>query len=228
MGRTAATEKQRLASMTEAPQTQTGQFEQITEDLREKEMHGDCLSILQLRKQFNTPSGLKIAVNDVSLAMFPGQVFCLLGHNGAGNTTTLSILCGLLPPSGGDALIFGRSIKTHMSSIRQIMGVCPQHDVLFATLTVREHLLLYAGIKGVPNDQAANEAEEKIRQVGLVEKANVRSAQLSGGMKRKLSLAIALIGSSKIVFLDEPTSGMDPYSRRSTWNTIQDAKADRV
>ena len=104
----------------------------------------------------------------------------------------------------------------------------PQHDVLWPELTVQEHLEIFCAIKGVPSANVARECTKSIVDVGLTEKVNVASSQLSGGMKRKLSVAIALIGGSKVIFLDEPTSGMDPYSRRSTWNILQNAREGRV
>ena len=157
-----------------------------------------------------------------------GQIFVLLGHNGAGKTTTITMLTGLYMPTSGDAVVQGLSIRTHMAQIRQRIGVCPQHDVLFGELTVMEHLEIFAGLKGLEGEAAAAEVAEKIAEVGLTEKANVRAANLSGGQKRKLSLAISLVGDSRAVFLDEPTSGMDPYSRRSTWNILQNNREGRA
>ena len=106
--------------------------------------------------------------------------------------------------------------------------MCPQHDVLWADLTVSEHLRFFAGIKGVPPAEVEAAISQAIKEVGLTEKVHARSKQLSGGQKRKLSVAIALVGGSKICVLDEPTSGMDPYSRRSTWEALQNARSGRV
>ena len=138
------------------------------------------------------------------------------------------MLSGLLPPTAGDAQLFGMSILTQMPEIRELTGVCMQHDCLFALLTVKEHLELYAAIKGVEGGRVAAEVDEMIKQVGLEEKRHVRSHALSGGQRRKLSVAIALIGDSRLVFLDEPTSGMDPYSRRATWDMLKKKKEGRV
>ena len=149
-------------------------------------------------------------------------------QNGAGKTTTINMLTGLFQPTSGDATVYGRSIVTDMMGVRKLIGICPQHDVLFLTLTVSEHLRFYAALRGVPDSELDRVVTQKIAQVGLTEKTAVRAGSLSGGMKRKLSLAIALVGDSKAVFLDEPTSGMDPYSRRSTWNTLQSEKDGRV
>jgi len=189
---------------------------------------GRTVSVRGLKKQFNTPDGIKVAVAGVDMDMFEGQIFALLGHNGAGKTTTISMLTGLIPPSSGDAMVYGRSMRKAMAKIRSNMGVCPQHDVLWPDLTVEEHLKFFAGLKGVPVANVPGAVAEVVRDVGLTEKIRTLSKDLSGGMKRKLSVAIALIGGSKVVFLDEPTSGMDPYSRRSTWQILQNAREGRI
>lgn len=189
---------------------------------------GRCVSVRGLTKSFNTPDGVKVAVDNLDLDMYEGQIFCLLGHNGAGKTTTISMLSGLIPPTTGDAYIFGQSIRSELPRIRRSLGVCPQHDVLWPDLTVREHLEYFAGVKGVPKEQVNHTVNEILRQIGLTEKVDTFSKDLSGGMKRKLSVGIALVGDSKVVFLDEPTSGMDPYSRRSTWQILQNARSNRV
>ena len=181
-----------------------------------------------LRKEFSTPDGTKVAVESVSLDMYEGQIFVLLGPNGAGKTTAISMLTGLVEPTAGTASFFGADIFANQDAARTSMGVCPQHDVLWPELTVKEHLDTFAAIKGVPPAAVGGEVEKIIREVGLTEKVHVRSSALSGGMKRKLSVAIALIGGSRVVILDEPTSGMDPYSRRSTWNILQNARAGRI
>ncbi len=133
---------------------------------------------------------------------------------------------GMIAPTSGDALVYGASIRSSMSSVRKILGVCPQHNILFDLLTVKEHLELFAAIKDVPREQTKAVVEEMIAQVGLMEKINEKSAALSGGMQHKLSVGIALLGDSKIIFLDEPTSGMDPYSRRSTWELLKKKKGE--
>jgi ATP-binding cassette, subfamily A (ABC1), member 3 len=157
------------------------------------------------------------------LTMYEGQIFVLLGHNGAGKTTTASMITGLLPPTSGSISVYGRNVPEDLDDVRYDigMGVCPQHDVLYHDLTVEEHLKLFAGIKGVPSKDVNQAVQETIATVGLTEKVKALASSLSGGMKRKLSVGIALIGGSKVVILDEPTSGMDPYSRRSTWQMLK-------
>ena len=170
----------------------------------------------------------KKAVNGIVFGMRSGEVFSLLGHNGAGKTTTINMLCGMYEATAGDATVFGRSIRTDMATIRQSIGFCPQHDVLYPELTVWEHLEFYGRIKGITEDKLQSEVAHRIGQVGLAGKEHNTGDQLSGGMKRKLSLAIAYLGNSSFVVLDEPTAGLDPVSRRFVWDIIQANKTDRV
>ena len=141
------------------------------------------------------------------------------------------MLTGMIAPTNGYAIIDGKNIKTEMSAIRENVGICLQHDCLFPQLTVLEHLRFFSRVKGLYEAKSDEDAEASIQSVisdvALSEKRNTFSKDLSGGMKRKLSLAIAFCGDSKIVFLDEPTSGMDPFSRRFTWNVIRQNKEDR-
>ena len=129
---------------------------------------------------------------------------------------------GAMAPTEGYATVAGKDIRIDLKAIRQDIGICLQHDCLFPDLTVREHLVFFARLKGIYTKMTKGEAEEHIdqaiRDVALFEKRNTQSKRLSGGQKRKLSVAIAFCGGSNVVLLDEPTSGMDPFSRRFTWN----------
>uniref|UniRef100_A0A8C4H0N4 ABC transporter domain-containing protein n=1 Tax=Dicentrarchus labrax TaxID=13489 RepID=A0A8C4H0N4_DICLA len=186
------------------------------------------VKIKHLAKEFRVSNKTRQAVRDLTLNMFEGQITVLLGHNGAGKTTTLSMLTGLYPPTSGRAYINGYDICQDMALIRRSLGLCPQHDVLFDNLTVREHLLFYAQLKGYSKDKIPDEVDRTIRILNLEDKRQARSKTLSGGMKRKLSIGIALIGDSKVVMLDEPTSGMDPSARRATWDLLQGEKRGRT
>ncbi|XP_045398713.1 phospholipid-transporting ATPase ABCA3-like isoform X2 [Lemur catta] len=170
----------------------------------------------------------KIAVKDLSLNLYKGQITILLGHNGAGKSTTLSILSGLYPPTSGKAYVVGKDISKQMVQIRKFLGICPQQDLLFSYLTVAEHLHFYSVVKGVHEKTRAKETDNMLSAFNLLEKRNVMSKALSGGMKRKLSIIISLLGDSKVVILDEPTSGMDAASRRVTWDLLQKYKKDRA
>uniref|UniRef100_A0A8D3EE15 ABC transporter domain-containing protein n=1 Tax=Scophthalmus maximus TaxID=52904 RepID=A0A8D3EE15_SCOMX len=164
--------------------------------------------------------GNKLAVDGLSLRFYEGQITSFLGHNGAGKTTTMSILTGLFPPTSGTAYILGKDIRTELSTIRQNLGVCPQHNVLFSMLTVEEHIWFYARLKGLSEEKVKAEMEQIVNDVGLPHKRKSRSCTLSGGMQRKLSVALAFVGGSKVVILDEPTAGVDPYARRGIWDLL--------
>uniref|UniRef100_A0AAX7VHF3 P-type phospholipid transporter n=1 Tax=Astatotilapia calliptera TaxID=8154 RepID=A0AAX7VHF3_ASTCA len=164
--------------------------------------------------------GKKLAVDGLTLGFYEGQITSFLGHNGAGKTTTMSILTGLFPPTSGTAYILGRDIRTELSAIRQSLGVCPQHNVLFSMLTVEEHIWFYARLKGLPEERVKGEIEQILQDTGLPHKRNCRTSTLSGGMQRKLSVALAFVGGSKVVILDEPTAGVDPYARRGIWDLL--------
>ncbi|XP_053328151.1 phospholipid-transporting ATPase ABCA3 [Spea bombifrons] len=181
-----------------------------------------------LTKAFRVNGKKRAAVRDLTLNMYEGQITVLLGHNGAGKSTTLSMLTGLFPPSSGECYIGGLEITRDMALIRRSLGLCPQHDVLFHGLTVEEHLFFYAGLKGCPRWKCPEEVENILQMLRLEEKRHALSNQLSGGTCRKLSIGIALIAGSKVVMLDEPTSGMDPASRRDTWELLQRHKQDRT
>ncbi|KUF88199.1 ABC transporter A family member 1 [Phytophthora nicotianae] len=203
-------------------------IEPVNAELREQENNGEALTVQRLKKVFQVPGGEKVAVKGLDLTMYKDQITCLLGHNGAGKTTLISMLTGMAAPSSGNATYRGLSITEDMDELRQSLGICFQHDVLFPDLSVEEHLLFFGQIKGYANEELHAVAEKQIREVGLTEKRNSRPNDLSGGMKRKLSVAVSLLGDSSLVFLDEPTSGMDPYSRRSTWEILLNNRNDRV
>jgi ABC-type multidrug transport system ATPase subunit len=138
------------------------------------------------------------------------------------------MLSGLTPATSGDGLIYGYSVKAQIPEIRALMGICPQHDILFDDLTAREHIELYAGLKGVSATERQTLIDERLKAVRLHTVADVRAGTYSGGMKRRLSLVISTIGDPKIIFMDEPTTGMDPVNRRHVWSFIEKFKKNRV
>ncbi|POM78146.1 ATP-binding cassette (ABC) Superfamily, partial [Phytophthora palmivora] len=162
-------------------------FEPVNAELREQERQGEVLAVQRLRKVFPVPGGEKVAVQGLNLTMYKNQITCLLGHNGAGKTTLISMLTGMIAPSSGDAFFRGMSITEDMDEIRESLGLCFQHDVLFEELTVEEHLLFFGRIKGYRKTELEAVITRQIREVGLTEKRHVKSTELSGGMKRKLS-----------------------------------------
>ncbi|KAM9717085.1 phospholipid-transporting ATPase ABCA1 isoform 2-T3 [Menidia menidia] len=184
------------------------------------------VSIRNLVKIYKT--GKKLAVDGLSVDFFENQITSFLGHNGAGKTTTMSILTGLFPPTSGTALINGYDIRTDIDNIRKYLGMCPQHNVLFNELTVEEHIYFYARLKGRSRSEVKSEMDQIIEDVGLPHKKKDLAKNLSGGMQRKLSVAIAFVGGSKIVILDEPTAGVDPYARRGIWDLLLKYKQGRT
>ncbi|KHJ96346.1 ABC transporter, ATP-binding protein [Oesophagostomum dentatum] len=186
------------------------------------------INIVNLSKTYGRSSKSKDnkAVDQLYLKMYHGQITALLGHNGAGKTTTLSLLTGVTAPSSGTAYIDDYDIRTSLPQIRKRLGFCPQYNILFNFLTVMEHLEFFCKLKG--REYSEKEARDVLAGLKFESKANSRASTLSGGEKRKLSLAIALIGGSEILMLDEPTSGMDPGARHETWTLLQGEKTRRT
>ncbi|XP_032123979.1 ATP-binding cassette sub-family A member 17-like [Sapajus apella] len=186
------------------------------------------IEIQHLYKVYHRGGTKHIAVNCLTMNMYRGQITVLLGHNGAGKTTTCFMLTGLIPSTSGWAYVNGYEISEDIFHIRKSLGWCPQHDILFDNLTVAEHLSFYGQVKGLSRQKCPEEVKEMLRIVGLEDKQNSLSRFLSGGMRRKLSIGIALIAGSKVLILDEPTSGMDAISRRAIWDLLQQQKRDRT
>ncbi len=140
----------------------------------------------------------------------------------------MSMLTGMMVPSSGTAIINGKDIRREIDGVRASLGLCPQHNILFDELTVREHIAFFSQLKGLTGNEVKLEVEKYVKLIDLVPKMNAMSKTLSGGMKRKLCVCIALCGQSKVVLLDEPTSGMDPASRRALWDVIREEKRGRT
>ncbi|KAJ7956359.1 ABC transporter A family protein [Quillaja saponaria] len=172
----------------------------------------------------------KFAVRGLSLALPRGECFGMLGPNGAGKTSFISMMIGLTKPTSGAAFVEGLDIRTHMDGIYTSMGVCPQHDLLWETLTGREHLLFYGRLKNLKGSALKQAVEESLKSVNLFYGgvADKHAGKYSGGMKRRLSVAISLIGNPKVVYMDEPSTGLDPASRNNLWNVVKRAKRDRA
>ena len=164
------------------------------------------------------------AVKGMNLKMFADQIFVLLGHNGAGKTSTISMLTGLFQASEGSAEVFGVDVFEETEEVRKFMGVCPQHDVLFELLTPKEHLDIFCAFKGAELNNLKFAIDQLLEDVGVWHKRNCPAYELSGGNKRKLSLAIAFCGNSKFILLDEPTSGLDLTARRHVWDMLRKYK----
>eukprot|EP01052_Picozoa_sp_SAG31_P002114 SAG31_NODE_71_length_28115_cov_4.128105_14_plen_535_part_00 len=183
-------------------------------------MHDALIQVCNLRKVYGPVRRAKVAVVNVSFAVEPGECFGYLGVNGAGKTTTMKCLTGDCLPTNGRAYLGGHDILTEQRAVRRLLGYCPQFDALLDRLTVREHLQLFARIKGVAASKLASVVNLVMQQMQLQDFENKLAGTLSGGNKRKLSVGIAMIGSPKIIFLDEPSTGVDPVARRFLWNVI--------
>ncbi|KAI9181186.1 hypothetical protein LWI28_012282 [Acer negundo] len=172
----------------------------------------------------------KLAVRGLSLALPPGECFGMLGPNGAGKTSFISMMIGLTKPTSGTAFVQGLDIKTDMDRIHTSMGVCPQDDLLWETLTGREHLLFYGRLKNLKGSTLTQAVEESLKSLNLFHGgvADKQAGKYSGGMKRRLSVAISLIGDPKVVYMDEPSTGLDPASRNNLWNIVKRAKQGRA
>jgi ABC-2 type transport system ATP-binding protein len=155
----------------------------------------------------------KPAIDGVTLRIMEGHIFGLLGPNGAGKTTMIRILCGLLTPTAGEIIIGGYSLKNDLARIRKIIGVVPQEIALYQTLTARENLSIYGGISGLRGDQLKKRIDEQLVKFGLEKSRNVQVGRFSGGMKRRLNLIVGLMHEPHILFLDEPTVGVDVQSK---------------
>jgi len=166
----------------------------------------------------------KTAVQPLTFSISQGEFFALLGVNGAGKTTTIKMLSCLLTPTDGDALISGSSIVKSPQAVKKIINVSPQETAVAPNLTVTENLELIAGIYGSGRQEAKTKAAETIESFGLGEIAKDKAKTLSGGWQRRLSVAMALISEPKILFLDEPTLGLDVLARRELWAFIRQLK----
>ncbi|GJS66900.1 ABC transporter A family member 7-like protein [Tanacetum coccineum] len=172
----------------------------------------------------------KFAVRGLSLALSKGECFGMLGPNGAGKSSFIHMMIGLVKPSSGTAYVRGLDIREDMDEIYANMGVCPQHDLLWERLTGREHLLFYGRLKNLRGIALIQAVEESLRSVNLLNGGlgDKQVGKYSGGMKRRLSVAISLIGDPTVVYMDEPSTGLDPTSRNNLWNVIKQAKENRA
>jgi ABC-2 type transport system ATP-binding protein len=165
-----------------------------------------------------------IAVDGLSFEVELGEIFGLLGPNGAGKSTTINILSGLLEPTEGEAVVLGYEVRSESTMIKERIGVCPQEPAYYAHLTGRENIELIADLHLIPRKEGKRRTDALLDLVGLGEASSRRVGKYSGGMIRRTSLAMALVNEPELAFLDEPTVGMDPQSRRATWDLIRGFK----
>ena len=179
-----------------------------------------AIKIDNLTKQYKDV----LAVDSLSLQIEQNQIFGLLGVNGAGKTTTIKMLAGLLKPTSGKAFVMGYSINSESEKIKGIIGYSTQETAVAKNLTVKENLQFYGSLYNLSRQEIEQRCENLINQFGLQKVANRRVGKLSGGYQRKVSIALALISSPKILFLDEPTLGLDVIARRELWRIIEQIK----
>jgi ABC-2 type transport system ATP-binding protein len=179
-----------------------------------------AIQTINLTKRYKTT----IAVNSLNLTVLEGELFALLGVNGTGKTTTTKMLSCLIKPTGGDALLLGDSIVANPHAIKGKINISPQETAVAANLSVIENLELTAGIYGQDRRNARKSADKIASQFGLDGIRKKKAKQLSGGMQRRLSIAMALISNPQILFLDEPTLGLDVLARRELWASVQALK----
>ncbi|KAJ3221849.1 hypothetical protein HK099_003033 [Clydaea vesicula] len=210
--------------------SKTAEVEVVEEDINGIEIKN--LTKFYNVSAFTTEVAGSPAVDNLSLNLKEGVVYGLLGHNGSGKTTTLSILSGKIKQTSGTAKIFGYDVKKDMQKIGMIMGVCPQTDILFENLTALQNVTFFAKFRGVklnPGQTYEDYAKNKLNDVQLLGSANKMVYGFSGGMKRRLSLIISTIGDNlKVLFLDEPTTGLDPLSCRRVWDLIKSIAKDKI
>ncbi len=180
----------------------------------------DAIQICDLTKCYKD----LMAVDSLNLTVDQGELFSLLGVNGAGKTTTLKMLSCLIAPDSGDALLHGHSIVTDAAAVKALIGVSPQETAVAPNLTVLENLELICGAHGFFREKRASKIRELSAQFGLEPIQNKKAGKLSGGWQRRLSIAMALISEPKILFLDEPTLGLDVLARSDLWDTIRSLK----
>lgn len=183
----------------------------------------DAIVLQQLKKQF----GNKTAVDGISLTIKEGELFALLGVNGAGKTTTIRMLSGLSKPTGGEAVIYGKTLSHDLKEIKRIINLSPQETAVAPNLTVRENLEFMAGIYGISDGRKQDQKQkvnQMIQEFHLEEIADQKAKLLSGGWQRRVSIAMAMITQPKVLFLDEPTLGLDVLARRELHSFVESLK----
>ncbi len=175
-----------------------------------------AIEVLDLQKSF----GENHAVQGVSFDVKQGEIFSLLGPNGAGKTTTISMLSCLLRPNNGDARVMGHSIRSDSTGVKSVLGVVPQDIALYEDLTARENLSFWGKMYGLRGSKLKLRVDEVLDVIGLRDRANERVGKYSGGMKRRVNIGVALLHKPKVIYMDEPTVGIDPQSRRNILDSV--------
>ncbi|NHJ23758.1 MAG: ABC transporter ATP-binding protein [Candidatus Lokiarchaeota archaeon] len=186
-----------------------------------------AIEVKDLRKTYSGKKTIKDvkAVDGISFYVKRGELFGLLGPNGAGKTTTINILCGLLKPTEGTTLVGGYDVRKKLNKVKELISICPQEAAVFPFLTGRENIEYFGNMHLMSKEKINERAEELLKLIGLFDASERKAKGYSGGMLRQLNLIVALINEPRILFLDEPTVGMDPRVRRTTWDFINSLKS---
>ena len=194
---------------------------------RDKNKKNDVFMLRDVTKVYGDG---KMACNSISFNLFRNEIFALLGRNGAGKTSLINVLIGMYNATSGKAIYKNKNIleESNMNEFRNKLGICPQHDILFPKLTVREHLEMFCYFKGFDVEKIPEEVDNTLKDFRIHDIENVLAGTLSAGQRRKLSIAISVIGGSEVIFLDEPSSGMDITSRRNLWEILKKIIEKRI
>lgn len=189
-----------------------------------RERRENPLSDAIVLENFTKDYGDVKAVDGLTLRVAEREIFGVLGPNGSGKTTTINCLSGLVHPTSGELKVEGYDARKESARVREILGICPQETSLYSFLSAKENIELFGELYSIPRQALKRNVDYVLEKVGLTDDADRQTSKLSGGMKRRVSIAMALVQDPKVVFLDEPTVGMDPQSRRAIWDFIVELK----
>ncbi|XP_049669094.1 ATP-binding cassette sub-family A member 10-like [Accipiter gentilis] len=225
--------RSRRGSTREMPRTAASPEELLGDDVEPvppEFMGKDAIRLNNIKKAYKKKDKKTEALRGLSLNIYEGQITALLGHSGAGKTTLLNVLSGLTLPSEGSATIYNYKLSEigDREEIREMVGICPQTNLQFEVLTVKENLKTFAEIKGIKSKEVEREVQNILELLDISNIQDTQAEKLSGGQKRKLSIGIAMLGNPQVLFLDEPTAGLDPLSRHHVWSLLKEHRAGRV
>ncbi|XP_072737008.1 ATP-binding cassette sub-family A member 10-like [Ciconia boyciana] len=225
--------RSRRGSTRETPRTATSPEELLgdgVEPVPPEFMGKEAIRLNNIKKAYKKKDKKTEALRGLSLNIYEGQITALLGHSGAGKTTLLNVLSGLTLPSEGSATIYNYKLSEigDREEIREMIGICPQFNIQFEVLTVKENLKTFAEIKGIKSKDVEREVQNILELLDISNIQDTQAEKLSGGQKRKLCIGIAMLGNPQVLFLDEPTAGLDPLSRHQVWSLLKEHRAGRV
>ncbi|KAF1452501.1 ATP-binding cassette sub-family A member 10, partial [Spheniscus demersus] len=225
--------RSRRGSTREMPRTAVSPEELLNDDIEPvppEFMGKEAIRLNNIKKTYKKKDKKTGALRGLSLNIYEGQITALLGHSGAGKTTLLNVLSGLTLPSEGSATIYNYKLSEigDREEIREMIGICPQFNTQFEVLTVKENLKTFAEIKGIKSKEVEREVQNILELLDISNIQDTQAEKLSGGQKRKLSIGIAMLGNPQVLFLDEPTAGLDPLSRHQVWSLLKEHRAGRV